>query len=75
MKGLLIDLPSPDKYDSEDFPIHKSWFKSKLILVENVCNLKELKSDIYQIVISPLNLKNVEAAPTRVFAFLDNGSD
>ena len=68
LKGLLIDTPNPDKFDDHNYPIHKIWFASKSVLVENVCNLDMLGNDIYNLIIAPLNL-NAEAAPARIFIF------
>lgn len=68
LKGVLIDFPNPDKHNDKDFPVHKILFKSRLVLIENVCNLGKLDEGIYDIIIAPLNLEGVEASPTRVFA-------
>ncbi len=70
LKGILIDLPSPDVYDSHEYPVHKIWFQKKHVLVENVCNLAALEQDrAYTVVIAPLNLLDVEASPVRCFVF------
>lgn len=60
-----IDSPSIDPGDSESFVAHKILARSDTLIVENLCNLKSIRSDEFDIAIMPLKLEGVSGAPVR----------
>jgi kynurenine formamidase len=68
LRGILMDLPNPDRHDDITYPTHKIWLKKKSFLVENLCNLGKITDPFFYLVIASLNLSDAEAAPVRCFA-------
>jgi len=59
-----IDSFTPDNYP---YTVHKILFKKNILIVENLVNLESVGSRC-KLFIAPLNLKNADGAPARVFA-------
>ena len=64
-KMILLDIPTPDKYP---YPIHKKLLGNDILIVENVCNMNLLKDKQFKIYAMPLNFKDFDGSPCRVFA-------
>ncbi len=62
-----IDSFSPD---NKPFDIHKMFFKSGILIVENLVNLEKLKGKRFKCYIFPLKIQNAEGAPCRVVGVL-----
>lgn len=59
-----IDSFTPDNYP---YDVHKILFHKNILILENLVNLNRL-SKRCKLFIAPLNLKDADGAPTRVFA-------
>jgi len=70
LKGIGIDTPSVDKYDSSTFDAHKILLKSRKIIIENLCNIDSINSNECFIGFFPLKIKNSDGTPARVVAFI-----
>lgn len=64
-KMILLDIPTPD---SNPYPIHKKILKNNILIVENVCNMKQLIGKKFKIYAMPLNFSEFDGSPCRVFA-------
>lgn len=64
VKIIGIDSFTPDNYP---YTVHKTLFKKDILILENLVNLDMLKKRC-KLYIAPLNLKDADGAPTRVFA-------
>lgn len=65
VKMIGMDTPSPDKVP---FEIHKALFKSNILLIENLTNLKELlHAERFEVMALPLNIK-ADSSIARVIA-------
>lgn len=67
-KMILFDIPTPDSYP---FLIHKNILGNDILLVENVCNMKQLFGKQFNIYMMPLNFKEFDGSLCRVFAEVD----
>ncbi len=67
--GLIIDLPSLDRFGDDSFKNHKLIFRKNLMVVESAINLNKLPSNsLFQVYTFPLKLVGAEASPCRVIA-------
>lgn len=60
-----IDYLSIEKYNSEDYAVHKILLKNNIIIVEGL-DLKDVDEGEYKYVCLPLKIKNCDGAPARV---------
>lgn len=70
IKLIGMDTPSPDnpenKYGSEnDSPNHKLLLGSGVIILEYLCNMKEITKEEVDVLILPLKIKESDGAPCR----------
>jgi arylformamidase len=70
---IAMDTPSPDnpahsRGTGKDSPNHKVLLGAGVVLVEYVCNLKELSSADVELVVLPLKLKGCDGSPVRCIA-------
>lgn len=71
-KGIGFDLMSPDRIDDEDCPIHKQLLqKENFFIIENLCNLEQCGSELFNFVCLPLKFKHSDGAPVRAVAWWD----
>jgi len=68
------DTPSPDASyifsNEEDSPVHKIFLKNKIVLVEYIANMDSISDyNNWNIVVSPLKIKDGDGSPARVFIF------
>ena len=56
MKGVGIDTPSYDPFDSDDLPNHHILLKSGILLVENLCALNQIPSGEFIFSCFPLKI-------------------
>lgn len=64
-KMILFDIPTPDSFP---FPIHKALLENNILIVENVCNMKELIDKRFKVYALPLNFNAFDGSPCRAFA-------
>ncbi len=71
LKGIGFDTISADKSDSKNFPIHKTFLRKNIIIIENLKNLTNLPKD--QIVFScfPLSFNDADGSPVRAVALFE----
>ncbi|MGH7716191.1 MAG: cyclase family protein, partial [Vulcanimicrobiaceae bacterium] len=55
----------------EDLLVHHIVLGAGLYHVECMTNFAAIPKERFKIVVAPLNLKGIEAAPTRVFAIIE----
>jgi len=70
---IAMDTPSPDnpahsRGTAKDSPNHKVLLGAGVVLVEYVCNLKQLTSPEVELVVLPLKLKGCDGSPVRCIA-------
>ncbi|MGL4850214.1 MAG: cyclase family protein [Clostridium sp.] len=63
--GIGIDAISIDGVDCEELENHKGILGSGKIILENLCNLKDLEGE-FEIIIAPLKIKAGDGAPARI---------
>ncbi len=67
-KMVLLDIPTPDQFP---YPIHKKLLGNDILIVENVCNMKLLIDKKFKVYAIPLNFKDFDGSPCRVFAEIE----
>ena len=70
---LAMDTPSPDNpvdgWRSQiDSPVHKIFLANAVVVVEYLCNLKELKQREVELLVLPLKIQDGDGAPARCVA-------
>lgn len=60
-----VDMPSVDR---PPFEAHLEFLGNNVVIVENLVNLEQIKSDIFELIALPLKLKAREASPVRAVA-------
>ena len=70
-KGIGLDVISIEAIESEDLPMHHKVLKNNLVIIENLCNLDQIGSDLFTFCALPLKFINSDGASTRAIAILD----
>ncbi|NTU67801.1 MAG: cyclase family protein [Chlorobiaceae bacterium] len=70
LKGVGIDAPSFDTFDSQGFPVHLRLLRRGVLLVENLANLHLLPPSGCTLAVFPLPVRGAEACPVRAVAIL-----
>lgn len=70
-KGIGLDVISVEAIESEDLPMHHKILKNNLVIVENLCNLDKIDTDLFTFCALPLKFINSDGASTRAIAILD----
>lgn len=70
---LALDTPSPDnplhnRESGEDSPNHKFLLGKGIIIIEYLCNLKNIKKNEVEIIALPLKIKGSDGSPARCIA-------
>jgi ribose 5-phosphate isomerase B len=65
IKFIALDYLSVDSYDSLDYPAHKMFLASGVIVAEGV-DLRNVPPGIYEMLCLPLKLENCDGAPARI---------
>ncbi len=65
LKGVGIDAPSFDAWDSEALPVHRRLLGAGLLLIENLTALDQLADSVFLLSVLPLNIAAAEACPVR----------
>mgnify|MGYP003342408383 CR=1 FL=1 len=74
LKGIGIDAPSFDAWDSDALPVHQRLLGAGLLLVENLTALDQLGGGDFFLSVLPLNIAGAEACPTRAVGILPSFS-
>ncbi|MCL2291428.1 MAG: cyclase family protein [Bacteroidetes bacterium] len=80
LKGIGIDAPSFDPITIDalaqaagELDNHRAILKTNnTILIENLCKLEEVGSEMFMLYALPLNTSNADGAPARVIAMVNN---
>jgi kynurenine formamidase len=70
-KGIGLDVISIEAIESEDLPMHHKVLKNNLVIIENLCNLDQIGSDLFTFCALPLKFINSDGASIRAVAILD----
>jgi arylformamidase len=70
IKGIGMDTISFDKTGDHNLNNHNILLEKEIILVENLCCLKELPKDNFYFSCLPLKIDGADGAPTRAFAII-----
>ena len=70
-KGIGLDVISIEDLESEDLPMHHKVLKNNLVIIENLCNLDQIGSDLFTFCALPLKFINSDGASVRAVAILD----
>ena len=74
LKGIGIDAPSFDAWDSEKLPVHRCLLGAGLLLIENLTALDQLADSFFLLSVLPLNIAGAEGCPVRVVGILSSFS-
>jgi arylformamidase len=74
VNAVCIDSPSIDRGSDNNFPVHKILLSREILVVENLCNLKKLKTQYFTLVMTPLKLFGASGSPIRAIAIDKNFS-
>lgn len=69
LRGVCVDCISIDGENDEKFLNHKNLLSKEKIIIENICNLDSIE-DEFEIIISPMKIKNGDGAPVRIYGLL-----
>ncbi len=72
VKGIGMDVCSPDPLHSQDLTAHKVLMKYQILLIENLTNLKVLEGKEFIFYGIPLPMQNPDGSPVRAFATFEN---
>lgn len=65
VNSLAIDSPSIDPGYDHDFTIHKILLSQGILIIENLCNLNQLKHSRFTMVVAPLKFSAATGSPVR----------
>ena len=68
LSGVGVDMMSVDPMDTVDFPVHMRFFRSGMVIIENLRNLAGLRGKYVELCALPLKYENADGAPARVVA-------
>ena len=64
---VAIDAPDVDKASGNEYPVHLRLLEQDILIVENLCRLNQVASEIGQYGFFPLPLHGADASPVRAF--------
>ena len=70
LKGLGLDVISPDRVGSTDFPIHRIFLAQNTIMIENLTNLQALPAKEFMFSCFPLKIEQADGSPVRAVAII-----
>ena len=70
-KGIGLDVISIEAIESEDLPMHHKVLKNNLVIIENLCNLDQIDTELFTFFALPLKFINSDGASVRAVAILD----
>ena len=70
-KGVGIDTMSIDAAEARELPAHKVLLgTNQMVIIENLCRLKELGSGLSDLIALPLKYEYADGAPVRAMAYI-----
>ncbi len=60
-----IDMPSVDR---PPFPAHLAFLSNDIVIVENLKNLREIPTDVFELIVLPLKIVGRDGSPVRALA-------
>ena len=72
VNAVCIDSPSIDRGSDNNFPVHKLLLNKEILIVENLCNLGEINSQNFTLIMIPLKLSGASGSPIRAIAIDKN---
>lgn len=69
LKGIGLDAISIDKVGSENLPNHRLFLEKEILIIENLCNLDQVKQNKFTFQCFPLAIKDADGSPVRAAAF------
>jgi kynurenine formamidase len=67
---VAIDGPSIDGGADASFTAHKILLGKNILAVENLCNLTEIPSERFTLVVAPLKIRGSTGSPVRALALI-----
>lgn len=74
VNAVCIDSPSIDRGSDSNFTVHKLLLNKEILIVENLCNLSEIDSQNFTLIMIPLKLSGASGSPIRAIAIDKNFS-
>ena len=68
----MPDNPANGKDSDNDSPNHKTFLGNNVIILEYLVDLAKIQSDVFELIVAPLNIKNGDGAPARCFAIVED---
>ena len=65
LSGIGIDTISIDVHDSETYEAHHELLKSEIVIIENLCNLEQIRGQGFRFSALPLFISDSDGAPVR----------
>lgn len=65
LSGIGIDAISIDFHDSEIFEAHQELLKSEIVIIENLCNLEQIRGQGFRFSAFPLLISDSDGSPVR----------
>jgi arylformamidase len=65
INSVAIDSPSIDPGYNHDFTSHKILLSSGILIIENLCNLNQLKHSRFTLAVAPLKFSAATGSPVR----------
>ncbi len=59
-----VDTPSVDRFTSKDLPVHRTFLKYDMAILEGLV-LKDVPEGVYELIALPLRLEEFDASPVR----------
>jgi len=69
LRGIGVDTISVDAIHSVDLPVHHILLPHKVLIIENMTQLKPLIGQIFDLAVFPLKIKKGDGCPVRAVAF------
>ena len=64
VKLVGVDTPSVDRFTSKDLPVHRTFLKYDMAILEGLV-LKDVPEGVYELIALPLRLEGFDASPVR----------
>lgn len=64
VKVIGFDVPSVDKFESKDLPVHAACFAANLLIIESLY-LRGAAPGVYELIALPLRIKGGDGSPVR----------
>jgi arylformamidase len=64
VKLVGVDTPSVDRFTSKDLPVHRTFLKYDMAILEGLV-LKDVPKGVYELIALPLRLEGFDASPVR----------